>query len=277
MPYVKRPDAVEIHWEDRGEGPLVVLTSPFFGYPAVFQGVTDDLARDHRVVIYDIRGTGHSTKKGPYDIETDAGDLEALLAELGGGALVLGMGDGTNRAVKVAAGRQDLVSAIVTPGGNPVGRQAAEGTDALVDSPAVLDALLGMMETDYRAALRTMVSSANPQMNDDQARERVDRVVAYCPPEVGSPRLRAWIEDRALDASRATGDRLWILEPETTNPWFAADAMIRTRKLLPNAHIERIEDGVLSRPDLTAAVVRRITALSPPEGVDLSKASQQAV
>jgi pimeloyl-ACP methyl ester carboxylesterase len=262
MPYVKRADAVEIYWEESGDGPLVVLASPFFGYPAVFQGLTDDLVRDHRVVIYDIRGAGRSTKKGPYDIETDAEDLEALLVELGGGAIVLGMGDGANRSVKAAADRPDLVSAVVTPGGNPVGRQAAEGSEALVDSPAVLEALIGMMDTDYRAGLRTMVSSSNPQMDEDQARERVDRVVAYCAQEVGAPRLRTWIDDHALAVSRATGDRLWILEPETSNPWFAADAMIRTRKLLPDANIERIEDGVLSRPDLTALIVRRISGVS---------------
>lgn len=29
---------------------------------------------------------------------------------------------------------------------------------------------------------------------------------------------------------------------------------------LPDAHIEQIEDGVVSRPDIAAGVIRRITA-----------------
>ena len=33
-----------------------------------------------------------------------------------------------------------------------------------------------------------------------------------------------------------------------------------SRKLFPDAHVEEIEEGIISRPDLTAAVVRRVTA-----------------
>jgi hypothetical protein len=53
--------------------------------------------------------------------------------------------------------------------------------------------------------------------------------------------------------------------------------MIRTRKILPDAHIERIADGVLSRPDLTAAVVRRVTGVAERGGVAASEASEQPV
>jgi pimeloyl-ACP methyl ester carboxylesterase len=259
---LKRPDGVELHWNERGEGALVVLATQFFGYPEVFEDLVADLAADHRVVTYDIRGTGQSTRQGPYDVATDADDLGALIEELGGPAVMIGMGDGSNRAVKLAAARPELVTAVITPGGNPVGRLAAEGTDALVDSPSVLQALVGMIQTDYRAALRTMVAGANPQMSEDEARDRVARVVDYCPQEVGAERLRAWIDDKALDAARALEDRLWILElPE--NAWFSPEAVKRTRELLPEAHVDRLTDGAISRPDLTAAVARRITGAGP--------------
>jgi hypothetical protein len=33
-----------------------------------------------------------------------------------------------------------------------------------------------------------------------------------------------------------------------------------SRHLFPDANVEEIEDGIVSRPDLTAAVVRRVTA-----------------
>jgi pimeloyl-ACP methyl ester carboxylesterase len=273
MPRLRRPDGVELYWEERGDGPLVVVATQFFGYPEVFEELIADLAADHRVVTYDIRGSGQSTRQGPYDVDTDADDLRALIEEVRGPALLIGMGDGSNRAVKVAAARPELVTAVVSPGGNPVGRLAAEGTDALVDSPSVLEALLGMMETDYRAALRTMVAGANPQMSEDEARRRVDRVVGYCPQEIGVQRLRAWIDDKALDAARAVEDRLWILElPD--NPWFSPDAVKRTRELLPEAHVERIEDGAISRPDLTAAMARKVIALMPAR---LSASGDQAL
>jgi pimeloyl-ACP methyl ester carboxylesterase len=259
MPMLTRPDGAEIHWEERGSGPLVVLASHFFGYPEAFEDLLADLAADHHVVSYHPRGAGSSSRQGPYEIPTDAEDLEALIEAVGGPAVVIGMGDGINRAVRLAAARPDLVTAAVAPGGNPVGRRAAEGTDALVDSPSVLDALLGMIETDYRSALRTMVAGANPQMDEDEKRERVDRVVDYCPQEVGVARLRAWIDDRILEESRAIADKLWILT-FGSNAWFPDAAIDKTHELLPEAHIEEIEDGPVSRPDLTAAIVRRITA-----------------
>jgi pimeloyl-ACP methyl ester carboxylesterase len=260
MPTLTRPGGAEIHWEERGSGPLVVLASHFFAFPEAFEGLIADLAADHRIITYDARGTGKSTREGPYDVPTDAADLGALIEEAGGPAVVvIGMGDGANRGVKLAAARPDLVDAVVTPGGNPIGRRAAEGTDALVDSPSVLDALLGMIDTDYRSALRTMVSGGNPQMGEEEKRERVDRVVEYTPQEVGSARLRSWIDDRVLEESRAIGDKLWILT-FGSNEWFPDAALDKTRELIPEAHIEAVEDGPVSRPDITANVVRRITS-----------------
>jgi pimeloyl-ACP methyl ester carboxylesterase len=261
MALLSRPDGVKIHWEERGEGPLVVLATQFFGSPAVFEALISDLAADHRVVTYDLRGTGDSTREGPYDVATDAADLAALIENVGGPAVVIGWGDGCNRAVRVAAERPDIVGAIVTPGGNPVGREASQGTDALVESPSVIEALLGMIETDYRSALRTIVGGANPNLSEEEARQRVDSIVEYCGQDVGAARLRAWIDDDAREFAVAVGGRLWILSNALEeNPWFTAAGVDRTRELLPEAHIEDVEGGAISRPDLTAAIVRRITA-----------------
>jgi pimeloyl-ACP methyl ester carboxylesterase len=265
MPLLKRPDGAEIHWAERGvaEGPLVLLAVQFFGYPEVFEGLLSDLATDHRVVTYDLRGTGSSSRQGPYDLATDAGDLEAVVEAVGGARVLIGTGDGVQRAVKVAAKRPDLAGAVLSPGGSPVGRRAATGgSDALAGSESVLEALIGMMATDYRSALRTIVAGANPAMDEDAARERVKRVVAYCPQEAAAPRLREWIAYEPLEEARALGDRLWVLDVGSTD-WFPSDMAARVRVLLPDAHVEALEDGAISRPDLTAAIVRRITFPSP--------------
>jgi pimeloyl-ACP methyl ester carboxylesterase len=259
MPLLRRPDGAEIFWEERGEGPLVVMATQFFGYPELLEGLTDDLVADHRVVTYHLRGTGRSTRTGPYDMPTDAADLCALTDEVEGPAVIVAMGDGANRAVRAAAARPDLVRDVVSPGGNPLGRNATRGTEALAASESVLEALVGLLDTDYRAALRTMVDTANPQLDEESRRERVDRTVDHCPHEAAAPRLRAWIDDDAGDEARALGDRLWILE-HGKNPWFPIEVVRQTRELLPEAHVEEVVDGPLSRPDITAAVVRGLTS-----------------
>lgn len=259
MAVARLPDGVEIHWDQRGEGPLVVIVNQFFSEAWVFEGLTSLLAENHRVVTYDPRGTGRSSRTGPYEIEVDARDLVGLLESVGPPAVLVGMGDGSNRAVHAAAARPDLVDAVVCAAGNPVGATAVEGTDGLAGSQSVLDALMSMMETDYRGALRTMMGTANPSFDEETLRMRVASTSENCPQDVAAERMRSWINDRAVDAAQALGDRLWVLEPGG-NPWFPIEVMRRSRVLIPEAHIREVEDGALSRPDITADVVRALTA-----------------
>jgi len=123
-----------------------------------------------------------------------------------------------------------------------------------------VNAFLSMYETDYRGALRSLVTAANPQMTEEEIRERVRLQADYQPQETAVARLRAWVDDDALVPARACGDRLWLLSSETMGGgWFPTgrEAMKLSRKLFPEAHVEEVEDGLMSRPDLTAAVVRR--------------------
>ena len=68
MPFIKRPDGAELHWEERGEGPNVVIANQFFSPLSVFGGLMDLLAERHRLVTYDPRGIGRSSAHGPYDM-----------------------------------------------------------------------------------------------------------------------------------------------------------------------------------------------------------------
>jgi pimeloyl-ACP methyl ester carboxylesterase len=172
---------------------------------------------------------------------------------------VVGMGDGSARAVHAAAARPDLIDAVVCAAGNPIGIAAVEGTDGLAGSESVLDALLAMMETDYRSALRTMISTANPTIDEETLKMRVSSTSENCPQDAAVERMRSWISDDALEASRKLGDRLWILEPGG-NPWFPIEVVRRSRTLIPEAHIHEVEDGALSRPDITVDFVRALTA-----------------
>jgi len=165
--------------------------------------------------------------------------------------------------VRVAARRADLVPALIVPGGNPAGRQALGGTDAMVASESVVDAFFSMAETDYRGAVRSLVAAGNPQMNEDEVRERVRLQVDYQPQEVAVSRLRAWADDDATEYALECGDRLWLLySDDTGGGWFPAGEEGRrlARRLFPAAHVEAIDNGIMSRPDLTADAVRRVTS-----------------
>src|SRR5205085_1404160 len=158
VPKLRLPDGVELHWEARGEGALVVISAPCTSVPTAFEALRDELAPDHRVVTYDPRGTGSSTRTGPYDIPTDAQDLAHLLDELGEPAVLVAFGDALHRAVEASALRPDLVSAIVSPGVAALGsgRDYAAVEDGLASSPAVVGALVQLFENDYRAGLHTV-------------------------------------------------------------------------------------------------------------------------
>jgi pimeloyl-ACP methyl ester carboxylesterase len=261
MPRLRRPDGAEIEWWVEGTGgPLVAIALMAVHPPRVCARIAGDLASDHRVLGYDLRGTGASSRTPPYDIETDAADLAALVEEAGGDALVVALGDGARRAVRAAAGRPDLIHTVVISGELPLGRIGGAGSlDALANSPAVLDALLGLLATDYRTGLRTMLtSSGEDEWHEAAMRRRLDVIEAHSPAEVGVPRMRSWIEDESRAEGRALGDRLWYLH-YPGNAWFQGSLDI-VRRSLPEASLEPVSEGVISSPRENAAAIRRIVA-----------------
>jgi pimeloyl-ACP methyl ester carboxylesterase len=263
MPSLQRPDGVEIDYSEHGSGPLVVLAAFWSTHPSVFDPLIAELEGDHRVVRYDDRGAGASSKTGPYDMETAAADLEALLEHLGPPAVVVAVADGANRAVRVGAGRAELIDAIVCVGGPPIGRSRLGALDAMITSEVVVDTLLQQVETDYRGALRSVLSATNRNMTEDELRERVAAQIEHSPAEAAVARLGAYAGDDPFEHSVACGPRLHVLVGETLGgPWFPSgdEASRIAERELPEAHVGRVSDGVISRPDQTAAVVRELTA-----------------
>jgi pimeloyl-ACP methyl ester carboxylesterase len=262
---VERPDGVEIHWESRGEGPTVVLAHhSLWSYPGLYHDLIDDLTRDRRVVVYDPRGCGQSSRSGPYDMETDAADLQAVVEAAGGAALGLSVGEGLNRTVRVAAGRPDLVPRVfaIVPGAAAVlPRAELEGSGVMAASDSVIDMMRQMMNTDPRSALRMMVGAVNPDLGEEELRERVARVAEYLPPEAAVNRANAWLADDVTSYVQALGDRIWIVHGGP-DPLFEGALRARVAELFPKAALETFEDGPVTRPELTAAWVRRLTAQS---------------
>jgi len=258
VPELERPDGARIHYEVRGEGPLVVLSLGFAATPATYEGLVADLARDHRVVTWEPRGCGSSSQDGPFDIATDADDLLALIGELGGQAVTYCAGHGVNVTVRAAARDPQAVRGLVTPGIVTALRDHLEGAEGLASSQTVTDMLIQQLRRDPRAAVRATIGSLNPQLDEDALRYRIDETLAYTTPDTTLARLESWLEDEsALDDLQALGDRLAIV-------WHQGDAwqsgtMPRVGALLTDARIIEVEDGPLSRPDFQAAVIREMT------------------
>jgi pimeloyl-ACP methyl ester carboxylesterase len=268
VPRLTRGDGVEIHWEEEGSGPLVVIAAYWSMHPSSFDPLRVELSGDHRVVSYHDRGSGESSREGPYDLETAADDLEAVIEAAGEPAVIVATADGCNRAVRVIARRPDIVRAVVTVGGAPVGRDAIAEFDAMVGSDTVVDAFIESMETDYRSALRGILTATNQQLDEARLRERVAIQLEHSPEEAAVPRLRAWAADDATGVAREGGDRLWFLYASGLGGgWFpdGEDYERMINRELPDAHVIQVDDGFISRPDQVGEVVRAITARTPAE------------
>ena len=258
MPELERPDGARIHYEVRGDGPLVVLALGFATTPEPYAGLADDLARDHRLVTYDPRGCGESSADGPFDMSTDAADLAALIEEIGPPATVFAVAHGVNVATRSAADNPGIVHALVSPGVAAALVNHLEGTEGFAASRPVIELLVEQLRRDPRAAMRATIASLNPQLDDDALRERIEATADYSPVPAMLARIESWLEDdAALGRLRDAGDGLAVLW-HGHDPW-QAGAMERVAELLPDARIIEVEDGPLSRPDLAATVVREMT------------------
>jgi pimeloyl-ACP methyl ester carboxylesterase len=259
VPKLTHDDGVELHWDERGEGPLVIIAPYWSGHPSAHEPIIEELARDHRVLRYDARGTGESSRVGPHDMETGADDLAAVAEEAGGGAIVIAFADSCPRAVRVAASRPDLVTAVVAPGAAPLSLPALQFSEAMISSETVIHAFIEMLGTDYRGALRNLMAQTNPQMEEAEVRERVALQADYCPRETAVARIQAWLEDDAIEPGRAIAERLVILfSDEMGGAWLPAGKEMAkvVGEHLPEARRVPIADGLVSRPDLAAEVIR---------------------
>src|SRR6266852_6713697 len=168
MPYIgvgtENSGAIELHYEDHGTGPPVVL---IHGYPlsgrAWDRQVPALLAAGHRVITYDRRGFGNSSQPTTgYDYDTFAADLNALLdtLDLRDAVLVghsMGTGEvtrylGSYGSVRVAKGvlvspiPPYLLQAGDNPEGVPQGLFDGFAQAARADAPAWMK---GFLDTFY--------------------------------------------------------------------------------------------------------------------------------
>jgi pimeloyl-ACP methyl ester carboxylesterase len=115
--YLSRPGG-RIGYDVVGAGPLIVLVPGMGDLRAGYRFLAPALrAAGYRVACTDLRGHGDSDATFPsYGDEETAGDVVALISELGGPAVVVGNSMGAGSAVLAAAQRPELVSGLVLVG-----------------------------------------------------------------------------------------------------------------------------------------------------------------
>jgi 3-oxoadipate enol-lactonase len=123
-------DGIGIHIESCGQGPTVVLIHGL-GYATwAAAPLRDRLARRHRFVTFDNRGSGRSDKPvGPYSIRLLAEDAASVIAHVGAPVHLIGYSMGGYIALTVALRHPHLVRSLIlmaTSAGGP----ASDGVPA---------------------------------------------------------------------------------------------------------------------------------------------------
>lgn len=83
VPTTTAPDGASIAYETTGDGPPLVLVHGITECRRSWDPLIAPLARDHRVVVPDLRGHGESERRPPYDAVTMAADLHAVVEAAG--------------------------------------------------------------------------------------------------------------------------------------------------------------------------------------------------
>lgn len=164
-----RNDGVELYYGARGSGPTVVFVNPA-GYGAwCWSWLAEALAGPFETLVWDLRGTGRSdAPDGPYDVETLAADLEAVLSAHGSRTVHL-VGAGLGGMIALQYARENSRAATLTllgttADGSRVDQQALAGLVTPSDDP---DAL----RESLRGAFSSGVLPAHP--------DTVDRIVEW--------------------------------------------------------------------------------------------------
>ena len=105
MNRVVSQDGTSIAYEQVGHGPSLVLVDGALCYRASGPNkpLAERLASSFTVYTYDRRGRGDSDERGPYAIEREIEDLEAVISAAGGTAFVYGISSGAALALEAAA------------------------------------------------------------------------------------------------------------------------------------------------------------------------------
>lgn len=218
-----RVDGATLHYEVRGDGPLLLLIPGGAGDAASYDGVADTLATDHTVVSYDPRGMSRSPLDDPdaaQHVERHADDALRLLDELppDAPARVAGCSSGAIVALHLLTAHPHRVERVLAhePPVVEVLPDAAEHRALLARVQATFhrDGLMPAM-AEFAAGLRRPDAEEKEPVTPEaavelppQAAARAERTLANMPYFLGRivPSFMAYLPD--VDRLAPLSDRL---------------------------------------------------------------------
>src|SRR5882672_1363237 len=105
MPTVTSKDGTKIAFDKVGSGPAVILVNGAIAYRAfdpTMAQLAELLGKHFTVYNYDRRGRGDSGDTQPFAREREIEDLQALVEDAGGKAIVLGFSSGSGLVLDTA-------------------------------------------------------------------------------------------------------------------------------------------------------------------------------
>ena len=241
---------IELHYEDRGDGKPVLLVH---GWPlngASWERQTSALlAAGYRVITYDRRGFGHSSKPYVgYDYDTLARDTATLVETLdlqdvalfgfsmGGGEVARYMGKYNDGRVTRCGFISSIAPALRKDGGNP------EGVD-----PAAFEQIKGMIEADrfdqLQNFLKLFYNYGMLSHSVSQSKLDADFIVAsqssynamlFC--------VDAWLEDFRDDVRQIKAPTL-VIHGDSDKIVPLENSGARIPALVPSAKLHVVKDG----------------------------------
>lgn len=114
-------NGLDVFYETRGNGESVLLVHGLGSSTEDWEPQVDALAKEFRVVTYDVRGHGRTAKPaGAYSVAQFAADAAALITSLGLAPVhVIGLSMGGMIAFQLAADRPELVRSLVIVNSGP--------------------------------------------------------------------------------------------------------------------------------------------------------------
>ena len=159
MSTVTSADQTTIAFDRMGSGPPLIMVAGAFNTRSTTAPLAAALRDEFTVINPDRRGRGDSGDTGPYEVQREIEDIEALIEAAGGSAAVFGYSSGANLALRAAAG------------GAPITKLA------LYEPPFLVDGSRPPLPADFPRQLAELVSSGR----------RGDAVELYQTTAVGIP------------------------------------------------------------------------------------------
>jgi len=243
MPKINR-DGVQIYYEVHGSGPPLILTHGYSSTSEMWQGQVEALAKQHKLVLWDMRGHGRSdypADAGAYSEALTIADIAALLDAIGTErAIVGGLSLGGYMSLAFYLAHRERVRALVlcdtgpgyrNPEGRAVWNRRAEkqavnfeqnGLAAASQSPEVRATL-----NDHRSAMglahsgRGMLAQFDSRVIDSLADIRVPALIVIGerdePFMAGSRYMANKIPDARLELIAEAGHSSNMDRPEAFN------------------------------------------------------------